>query len=359
VSAETVAIRETRTGARRAQLAAVLVVVAGIGVAMALTLTSGGDGHGGAAVGTATPAPAKPSPTATAASEPQLQVRRTVHVGRRPNVARAAGDNVFVGSYRRPRVSIIDARTGKIRSYAPLVGIGTADGAVGRGSVWFAVARSHVVVRLDARTGRVLRRIPLDGNPGVLALSSDALWIGLTHNDRVSDTLLKLDPRNGKRLASVDYQYGIGSLTVSPNAVWVVSRFRSFTFRADARTGKPVHRMQVGHAPATDSAYARGYLWLTVPGDDTIYKIRVSNAEPTSISVGHFPRQLALAGNTVYVTDYNSSDVYAINARSAHPIGAPVVVPANPYSIAVARGAIWVTSQPEDQITQLVEARGN
>jgi hypothetical protein len=32
-------------------------------------------------------------------------------------------------------------------------------------------------------------------------------------------------------------------------------------------------------------------------------------------------------------------------------------VPANPYSIATARGAIWVTSPPEDRITQLVKAR--
>jgi YVTN family beta-propeller protein len=155
----------------------------------------------------------------------------------------------------------------------------------------------------------------------------------------------------------VDYPYGITSLTISPNAVWVVSEFRAVTFRADPRTGAPVKRMQVGHAPATDSAYGSGWLWITVPDDDNVYKVRISNREQIPISVGHAPRQLALAGDRVYVTNYNSSDVYTIDARSSHVIGTSVVVPANPYSIAVTSNAIWVTSPPEDRITQLLTAR--
>jgi DNA-binding beta-propeller fold protein YncE len=115
-----------------------------------------------------------------------------------------------------------------------------------------------------------------------------------------------------------------------------------------------VTRKQIGHGPATDSAYWRGYLWVTVPEDNMIYKIRISNGEPIPIAVGSFPRQLEVAGNIVYVTNYTSSDVWAIDAESSHPIGKPLVLPANPYSIATASDAIWVTSPPEDRITRIV-----
>jgi YVTN family beta-propeller protein len=289
---------------------------------------------------------------------PQLRAGRSVKVGRRPNVARAAAGNVFVGSYRRSRVTILDADTGTPRANAPRVGFGMADGAVSGDSVWLAISKSRVVVRLDARTGKVRKRLPLDGNPRAVAVSGSALWVGLTHRDRTADTLLKLDPRTGRTLASADYQYGIASLAVSPNAVWVVSRFRSFTFRADPRSGEPKRRVPVGHAPATDAAYGRNSLWITVPRDDTIYQVRISTAEVIPISVGHNPRQIEVDGHTVYVTNFNSSDVYAIDARSSHVIGTPVVLPANPYSIAALRDAVWVTSPPEDRITRLITARG-
>jgi DNA-binding beta-propeller fold protein YncE len=359
LSADIVDVEASRTRIQRARgpalLSVALFAAAGIGVVTAL-MFSRRENPSAAFAPTATPtATATQSPTPT--PTPQLRATGSLKVGRRPNVARAAGGNVFVASNRRPRVSIIDARTRKMRSYAPNIGVGAADAAVGRGSVWLAVSRSHVVVRLDARTGRVRRRIPVAGYPTAIALSGDALWVALTNNGNVPDTLLKLDPRDGRTLASVQYRFGIASLTISPKALWVVSRFRSFTFRADPRTGEPVARVQIGHGPATDLAYGRGYIWVTVPEDDIVYKIRISTAEEIPIAVGHFPRQVELAGDTVYVTDYTSNDVYAIDARSSHLIGAPAVVPANPYSIAITSDAIWVTSPPEDRVTQLVTAR--
>ena len=222
VSADTVAIRQTRKGVRPALLAVALLAAAGIGVVTALTLSRRENpAPAGSAVlaPTATPTPTvtrSPTPTPT----PQLRATGSLRVGRRPNVARAAGGNVFVASYRRPRVTVIDAETRKKQAYAPNVGIGTADGAVGGGSVWLAVAGSHVVVRLDGRTGRVQRRIPLDGNPGVIAVSGHVLWVALTRNGDVAETLLKLDLRTGRTMSSVDYAFGIVSLTVSPKALW-------------------------------------------------------------------------------------------------------------------------------------------
>jgi DNA-binding beta-propeller fold protein YncE len=76
------------------------------------------------------------------------------------------------------------------------------------------------------------------------------------------------------------------------------------------------------------------------------------------ISVGNRPRQVELVGTTVYVTDYNSSDVYEIDARSSRVVGRPVSLPVNPFAITAEDGTVWVTSQPENRLSVLTTGRG-
>ena len=56
---------------------------------------------------------------------------------------RAVGDNVFVGSFLSDRLNLVSAKTGKVRSYAPRVGVGANDAAVSGNSVWLAVGRAR------------------------------------------------------------------------------------------------------------------------------------------------------------------------------------------------------------------------
>ena len=60
----------------------------------------------------------------------------------------------------------------------------------------------------------------------------------------------------------------------------------------------------------------------------------------------------------MYVTNYNSSDLYAIDERSSRPVGQPVSLPVNPFALAVADGAVWVASQPDDKLSQVLTGPG-
>ena len=66
------------------------------------------------------------------------------------------------------RLRIVSAKTGKVRSYAPKIGVGVNDGAVGFGSLWLAVgARRTRSSGSNARTGRPRGNpIQLPGPPG-------------------------------------------------------------------------------------------------------------------------------------------------------------------------------------------------
>ncbi len=345
--AETVALRRGRRPARLS-LGLALLAAAGIGVAVAVALDGGGSGS----------EPPAPTPTPTAAAkESGLHVVQSTRVGRRPNVARAAGGNVFVGSYGASRVSIVDAKTGKLGDYAPRVGVGVADSAAGFGGIWLTVARSGDVVKLDPDTGHPRGRYHVGGVPRAIATSADAVWVSFVARNGAPDTLVKLDPKTGRTLSTTLYPYGISALATSPSAVWVISRRRARVIRADPSTGQPKREVRVGETPPEYGVYDDGALWIATPGDDTVYKVPTATGAVIPISVGHRPRRLTVDRGTVYVTNYNSSDLYEIDARSSRVVGDPVSLPVNPFAVTASGGALWVTSPPNNELSKLVTGR--
>jgi DNA-binding beta-propeller fold protein YncE len=254
-------------------------------------------------------------------------------------------------------VSIVDAKTSKVRDYAPKVGKGVADSAAGFGALWLAVARSGDVVKLDDKTGRPKARYHVGGIPRAIATSGDAVWVSLIGLDGAPDTLLKLDPKTGETRSSTPYPYGIAALATSPSAVWVISRRRARVIKANAKTGEAEREVRVGETPPEYGVYGDGALWLAAPGDDAVYKVVTASGAVIPISVGHRPRRLTLDNGRVYVTNYNSSDMYEIDAKTSHVVGDPVSLPVNPYAVTAGGGALWVTSPPNNELARLVTGR--
>jgi DNA-binding beta-propeller fold protein YncE len=60
----------------------------------------------------------------------------------------------------------------------------------------------------------------------------------------------------------------------------------------------------------------------------------------------------------VYVTNYNSSDVYAIDEKTSRRVGTPLSLPVNPYALAVAGDSVWVASQPDNTLTEVLTDPG-
>jgi serine/threonine protein kinase len=337
---------------RRGALGAALLVAVGVGIAAAVALGLGDD----------PPAPRPtPTPTATASatSTPrpyELQVVHDLKVGRRPNVVRNDGnDNVFVGSFRQDRMRIVSAKTGKLKSYAPKIGVGVDDGAFGFGSLWLTIAREDKLVKLDPKTGKPRGKpIELPFSPGSVAVSKDAVWVAVIPGNQQPDQLLKIDPKTGETLANVAYPYGIMTLSSSPTALWVGARRRARVQRVDLKTGKVIKTIRVGQNRPEDVVYDRGTLWIATPEDNAVYKMLTGTGESIPISVGQQPRQLAVTRDYVYVTNYSSSNLYTIDVKSSSVVGDPLGLPVNPYSLALDRsGALWIGSQPVNRLSKV------
>jgi DNA-binding beta-propeller fold protein YncE len=76
------------------------------------------------------------------------------------------------------------------------------------------------------------------------------------------------------------------------------------------------------------------------------------------ISVGQRPRQLAVGvGGRVYVTSFNSNEVFALDQERSRVVGEPVTVAVNPFGLAAGAGSVWVGSLPDDTLTELATGR--
>jgi DNA-binding beta-propeller fold protein YncE len=337
-------------GRRPALLVAALIAAAGVGVAGAVVTDLGADDPPPEQASTPAPTPAP-----TAARRPELRVAREFTVGDRPNVVRVVDGNVFVASFRLDRVTVMSATTGRRRSRSPRIGQGAADAAVGFGSLWFVTARAQQLVKVNPRSGRVRGKpIRLAQEPRSVAVSRDAIWVGLV-NDQGADLLLKLDPRTGRTLASGPFPAGITAIATSPTAVWIVSRLAPRLQRVDPDTARPVLDLELGDVRGEDIEYREGAVWVASPSDNAVYKVLTHNGEIISIGVGQRPRQLALGDDgRVYVTAFNSNELFAIDERTSRFAAAPVSVPLNPYALAVGAGAVWVASLPDDKLSKVV-----
>jgi hypothetical protein len=284
-----------------------------------------------------------------------------ITVGRRPNVVRVHGDNIFVGSFRQERLRIVSAKTGKVRAYSPKIGLGVDDGAFGFGSLWLSVARANQLVRLDERNGRPIGSpIALPFSPAAVETAKDAVWVALVPGNNAPDQLLKIDPTSGKTLTTVSFPYGIMSMTSSPTALWVAARRRARVQRVDLDTGEVEKTIRVGNNRSEDLAYHDGSLWAATPKDNAVHKVTTSTGDVIPISVGQQPRQLELGQDVVYVTNYSSSDLYTIDEESSRVIGDPLRLSVNPFSLALdrTRDTLWVGSQPENKLSRVLTGRG-
>jgi outer membrane protein assembly factor BamB len=135
-------------------------------------------------------------------------------VGENLGTMAAAGSDVWVNDFGREELVQLDGRTGRVRARLPLgrrVALATEAGAVWA-LVWggrFFRTPNGPLYRIDAATGRVTRRIPLDPDQiyfGVLAGGGDVWVWGPRH-------VVRIDPHAGFITSDFDLDGASGELT--------------------------------------------------------------------------------------------------------------------------------------------------
>ena len=166
-----------------------------------------------------------------------------------------------------------------VRLAAPVIAV-----AVGLGSVW-ALDTGSTLYRLDASTGRVIRRIEL----GAIAayniwIGGGAVWVADDQGARV----LRVSPSTDKVVARLAVGDGPADIVFSGTRAWVITHRDNTLFRIDMTTNA-VTRLAVvggGNAAVERIALLGHSLWATGRGASLLELDPESGATRGTVDIG-------------------------------------------------------------------------
>jgi DNA-binding SARP family transcriptional activator len=240
----------------------------------------------------------------------------------RPTDVAAADGTAYVVTVESPALTVIDERS---RARTRTVPLRMTPGAVaiGDGGVWVADSRRGLVVRLAPGYGEPTARItyrrttvarPNVGgfrlDPTSLAAGAGAVW--LTDG---SARLRRLDPRTS-RTTSIAAPRPLDGVAVGAGAVWAFSARPAAVVRVDPRTNAvtdviPIVSRQGADAPFPIGIAANSFgVWVLNGNTATVTRIDPQQRGPTdtiAIGVDRLPSDIAAAGSTVWVANFDGS----------------------------------------------------
>ena len=238
----------------------------------------------------------------------------------------------------------------------------------------------NTIVRIDAKTWKVVESIPVGRNPSSIAATAKYVWVvndtdGTlsrvdTANEHV-DTIGRLpevgivttDERGNAYVSGFDdalvsqvdpeklrvvKRYAVESratgLAVGGGSLWVVDRLVDKVKRVDLATGAIEGTFSVGADPIF-AAFGYGALWVVNTDGTSVSVIRPGITKVQTISVPGRPLQVAVGESGVWVADWKSGAVTRIDPdtrRVVDKIDDPKSF--GFLGVAAGGGAVWLAS---------------
>jgi len=240
----------------------------------------------------------------------------SVRLGGQPYDAVLAAGSVWIADFEG-RVSRLDPETRRVRASVRVGGTPVSIAADGN-VVWVMsndsapdASRSHLI-KLDARSGKILARVPVNGYGGRVEAGAGGLWLV---PDRHSGALERIDPDSFERTAFVRLgghaTEGLsGGLSVSGGSVWT-HEFKS-VLEIDGDTGRVLSRVRTGlqplHFDTQRSLLAdRDGVWVVGPTDGVLMRIERGGVTQR-ITVGATADYVARVGSSLWVAASRGPD---------------------------------------------------
>jgi streptogramin lyase len=259
---------------------------------------------------------------------------------------------VWVLSIHEPRLTRLDARTGRRVGRQPYVGRGAASIAGDAGMVWVAKRATSAILRVDPRSGAVVQRIPTPVPPARVAAGPTGLWIVTRETDAGPATLLHYDRAGEQLLQELPFPDGIQAIALGGGAAWVSLAGVQRIMRVVP--GEPVEHAAWLRHPATALAFGAGHLWASLSDADSVARIHPRTQQVASTQVGGDPAGLTVAGGRVFVASNATHTVAVVDPeRLRHRPVRRLRVPLNPYAMATGAGHVWVAGLGANTLTRL------
>jgi YVTN family beta-propeller protein len=270
-----------------------------------------------------------------------------VPVGTDPSAVIGGGGLVWVASRRDGTVTVIDPATNQVQLTIPKsgsgpVGPGGPGLAFASGSLWVANAAQRQIARVEP--GADPTPIPVGASPNAIvaaAPDADAVWVA-ARTQSGGGRLVRIDAGTNQITRRIPLPYEPTGLAITPNGrtVWVTTPGDKAIHRVDARTGDP-ERIKLPLAP-DQAAYGDGAVWVTSSNGDAVLRINPATSKWETIPVGNGPSGIAFGADRVWVANAQDGTLSTIDPQS-NEVGTKRLG-FRPVAVAVdEQRAVWVT----------------
>jgi serine/threonine-protein kinase len=332
----------------RARLAAGVVVLIAAGVAVPLLLRSGGSGS----------AAAKPGTVALLDGKTMKPVASFSDAGAPAALISDSERHLLALDVATASIARIDPQARKVTARFPL-NVSPGGIAWAAGSLWVGDADHAAVVRYDPQYGTISARIPLPtgklDNPDVtnwLAFGAGSVWVSY---GQWPFRLARIDPTTNRVAKTFDLgrAEGRAAIAFGDRSLWVASQDTGRLWRIDASTDAVVAQGKLHGGWVEDIRVVNGYAWLPVENDRGVWKVDAGGNIVKNITTGDLPYSLSDDGTHLYVVNQKSATLSRIDTRT--DAVETVSVGHRPEAVAVAGGLLWVplNESPADAVVGL------
>jgi hypothetical protein len=298
--------------------------------------------------------PGRAPPGASASSREHPRIAETYpRVAARPRAAVVAAGAVWVLSAHENRIARLDARTGRRLRRQPFIGRGAAGIAADAGTVWVAKRATTAVLELDARTATLRRRVPMPLPPVRVAADATGLWVVARTASDAPAVVLRYDRAGTRLLEQAWFDEGVSAIAVGGGAAWVALAGTARIMRL-APGRRPTLATWLNE-PASVLSYGAGQLWASIPDDDSIAGFHPRRDRLVTTAVRQRPAGLAVARGRLFVASNTQHTLEVLDPRALRR-GAlkHLRMPLNPYAVTSGGGSVWVTGLANGSVTRVV-----
>ena len=300
---------------------------------------------------------------------------RTFNAGVNPHDLVAVGRNVWVADFGGP-LREYDAQGHRLKTIA----VDVQSMAAARDSVWVGeLSNSNTgpqgpLAEVDARNGRVVRRLKTRDPVDVLAVGDGGVWTASRFATRITRIPLNGGAQRTFKLPGAPTAIAIGSSGVwvayGPNpglagAAGEPSNGSGGVVKLDPASGRELSSRFESVVP-TALVVAHGSVWVAlsngVNGLDRLDEASDHSVADTPIPVGEQPTGLATGDGAVWVLNYSDGTITRVNPASGRVTGTiafgprtdPNRLAANsPIRLAVTPGTVWVSDAAANALHRL------
>jgi DNA-binding SARP family transcriptional activator/DNA-binding beta-propeller fold protein YncE len=216
-----------------------------------------------------------------------------------------------------------------------------------RGGSHRVVVAANSIVRIDARTNRIVEDIPVGRDPSGIVTAGDAVWVS-NERDR---TLSRVDART-RSAKTIGGLSGVGFVTQDDRGnIYASGWDYPYVWRIDPKRAQVAERFRV-RTRAVGVAVGGGSLWVVDRLANGVTRIDLARPRaPGFVHVGSDPIVAVFAYGALWVANSDDGTVSVIRPGVSKP--ETISVPSKPFGIAAGGGAVWVGSYGDSTITRI------